>query len=521
MKNECPILKMKDIRKVFPGVVALDGVSFDLRRGEAHALVGENGAGKSTLAKVLTGVYSKDGGEIILNGERVEIKNPFQAKSLKISIIHQELNLVPHMSVAENIFIDFPGEFCRFGFVNRGRLFSKAEVILRSLGMDVDPKAEVGSLGIALKQMVEVAKALALDANIIIMDEPTSTLTDREILKLFETIRDLKRKGVAIVYISHRMEELKKICDRATVLRDGRNAGTIDLKSTDTRDLIRMMVGRELGERFPKAGITTGAEILRVEGLSRGNSFKDISFSLHRGEILGIAGLVGAGRTELARAIFGADRVDKGEIYWFGQRVRIRSTADAIRLGFGFLPDKKRTSVGSPLDAIRLGLGFLPEDRKSQGLVLKLSVQENISIALLVLGRLTRWGVIRRKKERELAQDYVNSLRIKTPHLAQCVRFLSGGNQQKVVLAKWMSTKPKMVIFDEPTRGIDVGAKVEVYQLMTELAREGVGIIMISSDLPEILGMADRILVLHEGRLTGEVSGSEATEEKIMELAIK
>lgn len=521
MKNECPILEMKGIRKVFPGVLALDDASFDLRRGEAHALIGENGAGKSTLAKILTGVYSKEEGEIILNGKRVEIKNPFHAKRLKISIIHQELNLVPHMSVAENIFIDFPGELCRFGFVKWGRLFAKAGVILRSLGLDVDPKTEVQSLGIALKQMVEVAKALALDSDIIIMDEPTSTLTDREILKLFETIRDLKRKGVAIVYISHRLEELKKICDRATVLRDGKNVDTVDLKFTDTRDLIRMMVGRELGERFPKSGITTGAEILRVEGLSRGNAFKDISFSLHKGEILGIAGLVGAGRTELARAIFGADRVDKGEIYWFGRRVRIRSTADAIRLGLGFLPDKKRTSVSSPLDAIRLGLGFLPEDRKSQGLVLKLSVQENISIALLVLGRITRWGVIRRKKERGIAQDYVNSLRIKTPHLAQCVKFLSGGNQQKVVLAKWMSTKPKMVIFDEPTRGIDVGAKVEVYQLMTDLAREGVGIIMISSDLLEILGMADRILVLHEGRLTGEVSGSEATEEKIMELAVK
>ena len=515
------VLEMRGISKQFPGVVALDKVSFDLRRGEVHALLGENGAGKSTLANILAGVYAKDGGEIFLEGQRVEIKNPYHAKCLGISMIHQELNLVPHLSVAENIFVDFPARLSRWGFVRWKALRSEAKSLLDSLGVDLDPTAPVASLGIALQQMVEVAKALAVDSRIIVMDEPTSTLTEREIEKLFRTIRDLKGKGVAIVYISHRLDELKEIGDRATVLRDGKKVGTIDVPSTDPQDLIRMMIGRELGERFPKTATKAGREILRVEGLTRGEAFRDISFSLREGEILGIAGLVGAGRTELVRALFGADRVERGSFHWFGQQIRLRSPADALRLGVRLFSGSGQTDLGSPLDAMRLGLGLLPEDRKSQGLILKLSVQENVSITPLTLGRLTRWGIIQKQQERELARKSVSALKIKTPSLGQAVRNLSGGNQQKVVLAKWTSIKPKLLIFDEPTRGIDVGAKIEVYQLMTELTREGVGIIMVSSELPEILGMSDRVLVLHEGRLTGELSRTEATEEKIMELAIK
>ena len=521
MSSSRLVLEMREISKKFPGVVALDGVSFDLCQGEVHALLGENGAGKSTLAKILAGVNAKDGGEIFLEGQRVEIKNPYHAKCLGISMIHQELNLVPHLSVAENIFVDFPAGLSRWGLVRWKLLRSKAGSLLDSLGVEIDPMAKVATLGIALRQMVEVAKALALDARILIMDEPTSTLTGREIQELFRTIRDLKKKNVAIIYISHRLDELKEIGDRATVLQDGKKVETIDVPSTDPQDLIRMMIGRELGKRFPKTATKAGREILRVEALTRGEAFRDISFSLREGEILGIAGLVGAGRTELVRALFGADRVERGSFYWFGQKIHLRAPSDALRLGFRLFSSHKQAVLGSPLHAMRLGLGLLPEDRKSQGLILKLSVQENISITPLTLGRLTRWGIIQRRQERELARGCVSGLRIKTPSLGQPVKLLSGGNQQKVILAKWTSIKPKLVIFDEPTRGIDVGAKVEVYQLMTDLARQGVGIIMVSSELPEVLGMSDRILVLHEGRLTGELSRAEATEEKIMELAIK
>ena len=492
-----PFLEMRGIVKQFPGVLALNRVDFDLRPGEVHVLLGENGAGKSTLIKILSGVHTADEGEILLDGRPVHIRTPHDAKALGISTIFQEFTLVPDMSVAENIFLGrFPSLPGAAGFVDWKRMREESAALLRSLNVEVDPRTPVRQLGVAKQQMVEIAKALSMQARIIVMDEPTAALASAEIEQLFRTIRELKARGVAVIYISHRLEEVRHIGDRATVLRDGEKIGTVPLATTSIDELIRMMVGRELKEKFPKVEVPRGEEILRVEHLSRPGVLHDISFNLFRGEILGIAGLVGAGRTELARAIFGADPISEGRILVKGQPVQI----------------------SSPRDAIRHGLALLPEDRKRHGLVLGMTVTGNITITML--DQFTRAGVMDLRKERSLAQQFVERIRIATPSLDREVRYLSGGNQQKVVVAKWVGAQADIFLFDEPTRGIDVGAKVEVYHLMNELVQKGAGVIMISSELPEILGMSDRILVMRAGRICGMFHRSEATPERILDAAI-
>src|SRR6185503_15632226 len=492
---DAPVLEMRHIRKTFPGVVALDDVDFELRRGEVHILLGENGAGKSTLIKILSGAYQKSAGQIMLDGAEVDIKNPKHAQTLGISTIYQEFNLIPHLSVGVNIFLGREPNRLP-GLIDQRAIFKEATHSLSGLGLTLNPRKLVKELRVAEQQMVEVAKALSLDSRILIMDEPTAALAEHEIAELFATIRSLKEKGVSIVYISHRMEELFEIGDRVTVLRDGHSVGTYDVSGISKSELIRLMVNRELKELFPKEKATRGAEVLRVEGLSTENLLNDISFSLHKGEVLGIAGLLGAGRTELARAIFGLDKVTAGNIYINGVLQRI----------------------GSPRAAINSGIGFLTEDRKSQGLVLPLSVERNLCLSSV--DKFSKWGVMDTTQEQRAADRYVKELQIKTPSLAQKVVFLSGGNQQKVVLSKWLCSQAEVFIFDEPTRGVDVGAKTEIYQLMNRLTASGVAIIMISSELLEVLGMSDRILVMREGRVTGEFSAEEATSEKILHCAL-
>jgi ribose transport system ATP-binding protein len=489
------ILRMAKIRKVFPGVVALDDVHFELREGEVHILLGENGAGKSTLIKILSGAYQKSGGQIFLEGQQTEIKSPKHAQSLGISIIYQEFNLIPHLSVGENIFlgrepVKFPG------VIDQKRVFDLTKKVLNDLGVEIGARKIVKDLGVAQQQMVEVAKALAFDARILIMDEPTSALTENEIQELFSAIRKLKTNGVSIIYISHRMEELFEIGDRVTVLRDGKHIATHKINEVTRSELIHMMVDRELTEQFPKKRAPLGEEILRVENLNKKGVLRDISFSLHRGEVLGIAGLLGSGRTELAKAIFGVGNIDSGKIYVKSQLQRITT----------------------PRIAVNLGMGFLTEDRKSEGLILNLSVKDNICLASVE--RFSRLGIVKSKEERRAANHFVKELRIKTPGLNQKVVYLSGGNQQKVVLSKWLCSHAEIFIFDEPTRGIDVGSKVEIYQLINRLTAQGVAIMMISSELPEILGMSDRILVMHHGSLKGEFSAEEATEEKVLHCAL-
>jgi ribose transport system ATP-binding protein len=493
--TESLVLEMRHIGKKFPGVVALDDVDFELRRGEVHILLGENGAGKSTLMKILSGAYQKSAGQIILEGAEVEIKNPRHAQRLGISTIYQEFNLIPHLSVGENIFLGRePAQLP--GVIDQGAVFNEAGHALLGLGLTLNPRKLVKELRVAEQQMVEVAKALSLDARILIMDEPTAALTEQEILELFATIRRLKDKGVSIVYISHRIEELFEIGDRVTVLRDGRSVGTFDVRGIKKSELIRLMVNRELTELFPKERSIRGREALRIEGLSTKSGLEEISFSLYKGEVLGIAGLLGAGRTELARAIFGLDRITSGTIYVNEQPLRITS----------------------PRTAINSGIGFLTEDRKSQGLVLPLSVKDNLCLSSA--DKFSRWGIMDTGAEQLAADRYVKELRIRTPSLDQKVVFLSGGNQQKVVLSKWLCSESQIFIFDEPTRGVDVGAKAEIYQLMNRLTASGVAIMMISSELLEVLGMSDRILVMRGGRISGEFAAQEATQEKILQCAL-
>ncbi len=493
--SEQPVLRLRGIRKEFPGVLALDGVDLDLHGGEVHVLLGENGAGKSTLMKTISGALRRDAGEVLLDGQPLEITSPRHAQALGIAIIYQELNLVPHLTAAENILLGREPAAAP-GVIAQGRLMRTAQQLLDELGVAIDAGAVVGRLGVAQQQMVEVAKALSLDARVLIMDEPTSALTGQEIAELFATIRRLKSRGVAIVYISHRMDELFAIGDRVTVLRDGRHVGTRLISQTSMGELVRMMVGRELKEKFPKQPAAVGAEVLRVERLERKGVLHDISFSLRRGEVVGIAGLMGSGRTELARAIFGADPIDGGRVIVHGVERRIPT----------------------PRAAIDLGLGYLSEDRKSEGLILVQSVEENL--CLPSVGRFSRWGLMQPRREAAATAQRIDELRIKTPHARQLVEFLSGGNQQKVVLGKWLTTEADILIFDEPTRGIDVGAKVEIYQLMNQLAARGAAILMISSELPEILGMSDRILVMQGGRIAGEFTAAEATQEKLLAAAL-
>ena len=483
-------LEMREIVKRFPGVLALDHVSLSVRKGEVHALLGENGAGKSTLMKVLSGAYSKDEGAILIDGKEVDIRSSADAQKLGISIIYQELNLTEQLTVAENIFMGRPIMKNPL-MVDWGAMYREAQKLLDDLGVEINAHSLIRDLGVAHKQMVEVAKALSLNARILVMDEPTAPLTNREIDTLFGIIRMLKERGVAIIYISHRLEEVKEVCDRATIMRDGKNITAVNVADVSIDEIIRYMVGRELKEKFPKIHVPLGEELLRVEHLNAGKQVKDISFSVRAGEILGIAGLVGAGRTETARAIFGMDKKDSGEIYLAGKRVDIRR----------------------PLDAIKAGFGFATEDRKDEGLVLTMNVGHNITLA--TLSDFAHLGKLNLKQERDTVLDYIKRLNIKTPsHLP---RNLSGGNQQKVVLAKWLLSRSKVIIFDEPTRGIDVGAKIEVYNIINELIRQGAAVVMISSELPEILGMSDRVAVMHQGAITGTFANDGTlTQEKIL-----
>lgn len=489
------VLEMRGISKTYPGVRALEEVDLEVRRGEVHALVGENGAGKSTLMKILAGAETRDKGRIVIDGQVVTDLTPQKAMALGIGVIYQEFNLVPYLSVAENIFLGREPRGRIPGWVDFKRMYSESENILHSLGAYFDVRTPVNQLSVAQQQMVEIAKASSRKVKVLAMDEPSATLTEHELQNLFALIRRLKQQGVAIIYISHRLEEIFEIGDRVTVLRDGKKVGTRDVKEVTREELIRMMVGRELQDLIPKEPAPLGPPVLEVRGLSRKGVLDNISFLVRRGEIVGLAGLVGAGRTELARTIFGADPYDSGEIFLEGKPVQIRS----------------------PREAIQQGIGLVPEDRKQVGLILSMVVRENITLA--GLRQLLNLGFVHRKKEREVASRFIEDLMIRTPSLEQEVKNLSGGNQQKVVLAKWLFTKARVMIFDEPTRGIDVGSKAEIHHLMNRLAQQGTAILMISSELPEILGMSDRILVMHQGRIVGELSREEATQEKIMHLA--
>lgn len=489
------ILQMKSVSKRFPGVLALDDVHLEVKKGEVHLLAGENGAGKSTLVKILAGAYKKDSGEIILKDQAVEHLTPKHAQELGISIIYQEFNLVPYLSVAENIFLGreimsekMPGK------ISWDKMYNSAQKILDDLHVDIQAKAIVRDLGVAQQQMVEVAKVMSLNSEIIIMDEPTASLSNKEIENLFTTIKKLKEKGISIIYISHRLEEFVQIGDRVTVMRDGKTIKTLDLKDTTTDELIKLMVGRELKEKFPKISIARGEEVLGVSNLTT-SLLKNINFSLHAGEILGVAGLVGAGRTEMARAIFGLDHIEKGEIFVNGVKTKIRN----------------------PSEAINAGIGFITEDRKSEGLVLTLDVGSNITLA--GLDEFSGAIHINLKKEKNAINEYISKLNIKTYSSTQRAMNLSGGNQQKVVIAKWLLSKSKIFIFDEPTRGIDVGAKTEVYNLINELLKGGAAVLFISSELPEILGMSDRIIVMCRGEITAELQTQETTQEKILYFA--
>ncbi len=493
--SEQIILEMRGISKSFPGVRALDNVSLSVRKGEVHALVGENGAGKSTLMKILSGAYTKDQGEILLKGQSVEIGDPLRAQALGISIIYQEFTLAPHLTAEANIFIAREPRTKILPFIDKRRIRSEAQALVRELGVDIDVSRPVRELSVSQQQITEIAKALSMNADIIIMDEPTSALPEAEVATLFNAIRRLKEKGITFIYIAHNLEEVFQISDRISVLRDGHLIGTEDKANLDTGDVIRMMVGRTLDDLFPKPNVQIGEPLLEVRHLSTSAKIKDASFTLRRGEILGIAGLMGSGRTELVRAVFGADRRSSGELRVEGKVVDIQS----------------------PLDGIRAGIGFVPEDRKQQGLFLGLTMRVNATV--VVVPSLTRFGFIQRSRESVLTEDSITTLQIKTAGHEQIVRDLSGGNQQKVVLAKWLAVRPKILILDDPTRGIDVGAKVAIHSLMGEFAKEGIGIILISSELPEVLGMSDRILVMDEGRISGEFTREEATQEKIMACA--
>ncbi|MGL4648381.1 MAG: sugar ABC transporter ATP-binding protein [Caldilineaceae bacterium] len=491
--NSEPILRMTQISKAFPGVKALDDVHLEVRPASVHALMGENGAGKSTLMKVLIGIYRPDGGTITFEGKQVEIRDTDAALKLGISMIHQELSPVPYMMVAENIFLG--REPTRFGLIDKRKMVADTRRLLDQLELDISPTVLMKDLSIANTQMVEIAKAISYDARLIVMDEPTSAITEREVAHLFRLIRALTAKGVAVIYITHKMDEVFQISDEITVFRDGRHINTVRAGETDRASLIAMMVGRELTSLFPKSEAPIGEVVLAVKGLSRKGVVHDVSFELRRGEILGIAGLMGSGRTEVIEAIFGIHRLDAGEVYVRGQRVEIRE----------------------PTDAIRHGLALLTEDRKVTGIMPVLPVRDNMMIASL--GNFVSRGLLNQRKLAETCQREKSRLDIKTPSMDQVIKLLSGGNQQKVLVSRWLLTAPDILILDEPTRGIDVGTKGEIHKLMTQLAAEGKAILMVSSELPEILGMSDRVLVMHEGRMTGIFDRADATQERILRAA--
>ena len=489
-----PLLVMRGIDKSFPGIRALQGVDLELHAGEVLALVGENGAGKSTLIKVLAGAHVPDGGSIRIGGRQVAITHPIEAARAGVAVIYQEFNLVQSLSAADNIFLG--RERSTAGFIPRREEHRRAAALFERVGVPVDPAAPCRDLTVAQQQAVEIAKALSKDARILVMDEPSATLTPQEVARLFAVIRELKRQGIGIVYISHRLDEVFEIADRVMVMRDGRCVGACPVGQVGRDDLIEMMVGRRLDEEFPKRRAPVGPARLVVKGLG-GGRVRGVSFEVRRGEVLGLTGLVGAGRTETARLIFGADRAEAGTIELDGQPLAIRR----------------------PRDAIRAGICLLTEDRKTQGLVLGHSVRANF--ALPNLPRFSRLGFVRQRRERQALSRYIESLGIKAQHPDQPAKYLSGGNQQKVVLAKWLERNCEIVIFDEPTRGVDVGAKYEIYLLINALAAAGKAILMISSELPEVLGMSDRILVMHEGRVTGEITDvGRATQEQVMRLAV-
>jgi ribose transport system ATP-binding protein len=492
-----PALELYGISKRFPGVQALDRVDLDVRRGEVHVLLGENGAGKSTLMKILSGAYARDKGRIFINGDEVEPRDPRQAQALGISIIYQTFSQAPHLTVAENLFLGRE-PLTRWGSIDTRKMWAMSQAALAPVGLPVDPDTPIKKLSVAQRQMVEIAKALSLNARVVIMDEPTSALTGLETRRLFAIIASLKAQGRAIIYISHKLEEVAQVGDRVTVLRDGRRIGTLEIAQADVPRLIGMMVGRDLALTSVRE-VSLGPEFLRVEGLGRGNAVRDINLCLHEGEILALAGLIGAGRTELARAIFGVDRIDSGKIWVFGQPVTIRH----------------------PADATQLGIGFVTEDRLFSGLLMTMSIVENATLpSLRQFGAF--WGTfLNPARERDATRNLVRALKVQPPQLERKVRYLSGGNQQKVALAKWLMARSRILILDEPTQGIDVGAKEDVHRLMIEFTRSRRGaILLISSDLPEVLRMSDRILVMREGRLAGELSRADATEERVMQLAV-
>lgn len=487
-----PFLEARGLAKRFPGVRALSGVDLTVGRGETVAVIGENGAGKSTLMKILAGVQSPDAGEIRVEGKAVAIGSVRAAEALGIALIHQELNLCDNLDVAANIFL---GREPRKGlFVDRAKMEAESAGLLKRVGLDVPPRTLVETLSIGRQQMVEIAKALSVDAKLLIMDEPTSSLSQRETEHLFQVIRDLKARGVSVVYISHRLGEVKEVADRVVVLRDGRNSGALDKAQIEHAAMIKLMVGRELTQLFPHQAKTPGAPALEVDGLrSAAHPRHPVSFTLRAGEIVGMAGLVGSGRTEVLTTLFGIDRARGGTIRVAGQAVEF----------------------SRPLDAIRSGLALVPEDRKDQGLFLEMALRENLSVAW-IRGR----GVfVDRAAERRMSEEAITKLRVKTPHDQQLAQFLSGGNQQKIVLGKWLALNPKVLLLDEPTRGVDVGAKQEIYRLMDELAGNGVAILFVSSDLEEVLGMSDRALVMHQGSIAGELPREKLSEEAVMRLA--
>lgn len=490
-----PLLEMRDIDKAFPGVQALRRANFQLHAGEVHALLGENGAGKSTLIKILAGVYRPDGGEIWLDGRRVDMTSPLVARRHGIAVIYQDFNLVSSLTARENLFLG--QERTRFGFIDRRWEQEQARTLFQRLGVELDPETRVRDLTVAQQQIVEIARALVTRARIVVMDEPSATLTVQEVQRLFEVIRELRDQGIGVIYISHRLDEIFDIADRVTVMRDGETIATRPVSEFSRKTLIELMVGRTVENEFPKVPAKRGGVRLQVRDLRRGRAVRGVSFEVRAGEVLGIAGLVGAGKTELARLLFGADRPDGGEILLDGRPLTLRH----------------------PVDAIRHGICLLPEDRQAQGLILLLSVRENFGLPNL--HHWSRWGFLSRRREARALAGYVDALKIKVAHMEQPVRQLSGGNQQKVVLAKWLEAHSTVVIFDEPTRGIDVGAKYEIYLLINELAAQGKAILLISSELPEILGMSDRILVMHEGRISGEITDvAQATQEQIMSYAV-
>lgn len=488
-------IEMKGINKAFGSNQVLKNAGFVLKDGEVHALMGENGAGKSTLMKILTGVYTRDAGTVIVDGKEVLYKTPQEAEKAGIVFIYQELNVLFDLTVEENLFMG--KEITKkFGICDKKAMRKKAQEVMDKMGVSIPINAVMSDLSVGQQQMVEICKALMVDAKVLIMDEPTAALTQSETEGLFKLIKSLKKKGVSIVYISHRMEEIFELCDRITVLRDGTYVGTEYIKDIDMDDIVRMMIGREIGERFPKReGVKIGNEMLRVEGLTKAKTFENVNFSVKAGEILGVSGLMGAGRTEIMQAIFGNIPFESGKVFIEGKEVKIKCAQDAINAG----------------------IGFITEDRKTEGLLLEKSISDNISLANL--GKISNKSVLSRSKEKELANKGITEFRIKCFGPDHECGNLSGGNQQKVVFAKWVYTEPKILILDEPTRGVDIGAKKEIYSVINDLAAKGVAVIMVSSELPEVLGMSDRIMVVHEGHITGIIDAAEADQEKVMTLA--